>query len=99
MRKQFLRLSAFPCDVCAGPVLSGSLTVRENEISKETDIRPIGAICLSCGHRQDKASEPARARQLSTIAWEPVGAIDPSHLTAAFVEALNRATQTVKPVT
>jgi hypothetical protein len=92
MRKQYLHLSAFPCDVCTGPVLSGSLAVRENEISRETDIRAVGAICLSCGHRQNNATEPARARHLSPIAWEPAGAIDASHLTAAFVEALNRAT-------
>jgi len=98
MRKQYLHLSAFPCDMCAGPVLSGSVAVRENEISKETDIRPVGAICLSCGHRQNKVTEPARACHFPPIAWEPVGAIDPRHLTAAFVEALNRATETIKPV-
>lgn len=92
MRKQYLHLSAFPCDVCTGPVLSGSLAVRENEISRETDIRAVGAICLSCGHRQNNATEPARARHLSPIAWEPAGGIDASHLPAAFVEALNRAT-------
>jgi hypothetical protein len=92
MRKQYLHLSAFPCDVCTGPVLSGSLAVRENEISKETDIRAVGAICLSCGHRQNNATELARARHFSPIAWEPAGVIDASHLTAAFVEALDRAT-------
>ena len=92
MRKQYLHLSAFPCDVCTGPVLSGSLAVRENEISRETDIRAVGAICLSCGHRQNNATEPARARHFSPIAWEPAGGIDASHVPAAFVEALNRAT-------
>ena len=38
MRKQYLRLSVYPCEKCEGPVISGSLAVRENEISKETDI-------------------------------------------------------------
>jgi hypothetical protein len=51
--------------------VAGSTAVRENEISKEIDIRQVGAICLSCGHRQDKATEPARVRQLPPIAWEP----------------------------
>jgi hypothetical protein len=92
MRKQYLHLSAFPCDVCTGPVLSGSLAVRENEISRETDIRAVGAICLSCGHRQNNATEPARARYFSPIPWESVGAIEASHLTAVFVETLNRPT-------
>jgi hypothetical protein len=39
MRKQYLHLSVYSCDQCDGPVVTGSLAVRENEISKETDIR------------------------------------------------------------
>ncbi len=91
MKKQYLHLSVYLCDICAGPVVSGSTAVRENEISKETDIRPVGAICLSCSHRQDKATEPAHARHLLPIVWEPVGAINARMLATSFVEALNRA--------
>jgi hypothetical protein len=91
MRKQYLHLSAYPCDKCAGPVVAGSLAVRENEISKETDIRQVGAICLSCGHRQDKATEPARDRHFSPVEWGPVSAIEAGYLTTAYLEALNRA--------
>ncbi len=69
MRKQYLHLSAYPCDTCAGPVVAGSLAVRENEISKETDIRQVGAICLSCGQRQSEAKAPARARHLLPMEW------------------------------
>lgn len=90
MKKQYLHLCAYPCDVCAGPVVSGSLAVRVNAISKETEIRQVGAICLSCGHRQDKATEPGRARHLSPMEWEPVSAPE-GHLTTAYAEALNRA--------
>ena len=91
MRKQYLHLSAYSCDRCNGPVVAGSLAVRENEISRETDIRQVGAICLSCGHRQSKATEPARARHLLPVEWEPASAIGADHLATAFVEALNRA--------
>jgi len=91
MRKQYLHLSAYPCDACAGPVIAGSLAVRENEISKETEIRPVGAICLSCGHRQSTATAPARARHLLPMEWAPADAIKASHLTTAFVEALKHA--------
>jgi len=91
MKKQYLHLSAFPCDACCGPVVAGSLAVRENEISKETDIRQVGAICLSCGHRQSAATAPARARNLQPMEWAPAETIEASHLTTAFVEALNRA--------
>ena len=90
MKKQYLHLSAYPCDACAGPVIAGSLGVRENEISKETDIRQVGAICLSCGHRQCAATEPARARHLMPMEWAPVHAIEASHLTTPHLEAPNR---------
>ena len=89
MRKQYLHLSAYDCDVCAGPVITGSVAVRENEISRETGIQEVGAICLSCGHRQSKASEPARVCHFLPIAWEPVAVIDARLPTAAFVEELN----------
>jgi hypothetical protein len=88
MKKQYLHLSAYPCDACAGPVIAGSLGVRENEISKETDIRQVGAICLSCGHRQCAATEPARARHLMPMEWVTADAVQASRLTSAFVGAL-----------
>ena len=91
MRKQYLHLSAYPCDLCAAPVISGAVAVRENEISKETDIRQVGAICLSCGHRQSGPTEPGRARHLLPIEWDPVSANGAGHLTTAHAEALNRA--------
>jgi len=90
MKKHYLHLSAYPCDACDGPVVAGSTAVRENEISKETDIRQVGAICLSCGHRQDKATEPSRVRHLLPIAWERAGERDARNPTVVFVEALNR---------
>jgi len=91
VRKHYLHLSAYPCDTCAGPVIAGSTAVRENEISKETEIRRVGLpICLTCGHRQETATEPARVRHLLPIAWDPVGVADNRLPTAAFVEELNR---------
>ena len=91
MRKQYLHLLAYPCDRCAGPIVAGSLAVRENEISKETDIRQTGAICLSCGHRPSNASEPARLVHFSPVEWGSVSLIEASHLRTAYVEALSRA--------
>jgi hypothetical protein len=91
MKKQYLHLSAYVCDLCAGPVIAGAVAVRENEISKETDLRQVGAMCLSCGHRQSGPTEPACARHLLPIEWDPVSARRSDHLTTAYVEALNRA--------
>jgi hypothetical protein len=88
MKKQYLHLFAYPCDLCSGPVISGSVAVRENEISKETDIRQVGAICLTCGHRQSADVAPERVRHLLPIEWNPgTGA---EHLPVASVEAVNR---------
>jgi len=92
MKKQYLHLSAFPCDTCKGPVVSGSLAVRENEISKETEVRQVGAICLSCGRRQSKATEPGITCQFPPAEWESSNAMDVPHLAAAFEELLSRAT-------
>jgi hypothetical protein len=90
VRTHYLHLSAYPCDTCSGPVIAGSTAVRENEISKETNIRKVGTpVCLSCGHRQETATEPARVRHLLPIAWEPVVATDDGLPTAVFVEELN----------
>lgn len=91
MRRQYLHLSAYSCDKCNGPVISGSLAVRANEISKETEIRQVGAVCLSCGHRQSKATEPDITRNFPPTQWESITAIDASHISTAFGEMLNRS--------
>ena len=89
MRKQYLHLSAYPCDNCHGPVVSASLAVRENVISKETDIRQVGAMCLSCGRRQPSAAEMSTVRHFAPVEWADT--IDLRLMTSAFVDALNRA--------
>jgi hypothetical protein len=71
MRKQYLHLSAYSCERCNGPAVAGSLTVRENEISKETDIRVIGEICLSCGHRQHHTGNASPRRHFLPVEWQP----------------------------
>ena len=91
MRKQYLHLSAYTCDMCAGPVVAGSLGIRENEISKETEISSVGARCLSCGHQQDNVTEPGRVRFFFPIEWEMASVKDAGHLKTAYVEALSRA--------
>jgi hypothetical protein len=83
MAIQYLHLSIYPCEECDGPVVSGSLAVRENEISNETDKREIGAICLSCGHRQIKASEANTTRKLPPVEWQRISTFRPAHIAAA----------------
>ncbi len=92
MRKQYLHLSAYSCDKCNGPVVAGSLAIRESEISKETDISPVGAICLSCGHRQSEVGKLGITRQFPPVEWQSEGSIEAVHLQKAFSEMLYRAT-------
>jgi hypothetical protein len=92
MRKQYLHLSAYSCDRCRGPVVAGSLAVRENEIAKETDIRQVGAVCLSCGHRQSKMTGLGLPQQFPPVEWNQQILSDVSHVSTAFEEMLTRAT-------
>ena len=88
MRKHYLPVCAYSCDKCRGPVISGSTAVRENEISRETDIREVGAICLSCGHRQNKA--PGYTREFPPVLWDAPSAAENQHLVSAYFEAVDR---------
>jgi hypothetical protein len=58
MKSYYLHLRAFSCDQCQGAVVTGSTAVRESDIQRETEITQVGAICLSCGHRQNEATDP-----------------------------------------
>ena len=91
MRKQYLHLSVFLCDKCNGPVVAGSLAIRENALSKATDISQVGAICLSCGHRQSQVAERGITRQFLPVEWRSENSVDGSHFQKAFSEMLHRA--------
>ena len=68
MKKQFLHLSIHRCEKCGGPVVAGSLAIRESEITQETDIRYVGAACLCCGKKLDLNTEPIR--HLMPTEWD-----------------------------
>ena len=89
MRTQYLHISAYSCERCRGPVISGSTAVRENEISKETEVRQVGAICLSCGHRQSTATGPGGTRDFPPVQWNVENAIEADHLVSAYFEDVN----------
>ena len=72
MKKQYLHLSVYHCDKCEGPVVSGSVAVRENEISGETGVRELGATCLSCGHGQNQTEGQTFIRHLPPVDWQPI---------------------------
>ena len=42
--------------------------MRETEITKEIDIRQVGAVCLSCGHGQEK--NETVARNFPPVEWD-----------------------------
>jgi len=66
----YLHLSAFPCEKCNGPVIAGSLGTRHDHISKETDIRKIGAACIVCGFVPELMIEPAPEHCFRPVEWK-----------------------------
>ena len=90
MKSYYLHLRAFSCDICQGPVVTGSTTVRESDIQKETEITQVGAICLLCGNRQNEATAPGRTRDFPPVLWNPPKAPLMGHTANAYFEMLNR---------
>lgn len=90
MKKNYLHLSVYRCDKCQGPVVAGSVATRETEISRETEEREVGAICLSCGNRQSSADDGVPVRHLLPMDWPPAGGVQTNKLVADFAAAINR---------
>jgi len=65
----YLHLSAFACTQCNGPVIAGFMGTRHDDISKETDIRVVGASCLACGFRPEIPLEPTIEHRFRPIEW------------------------------
>jgi len=69
MKKKYLHLSAYSCDKCKGPVIAGSFGTRETEITRETDLTQVGAVCLSCGNKQAEGLDTSIVRQFAPVEW------------------------------
>lgn len=65
-----LHLMAFPCEKCHGPVVAGWTGKRKDDITQETDITGVGAICLSCGSRPQAPIDPVHASHFRPVEWE-----------------------------
>jgi hypothetical protein len=76
MRRQYLHLCIYRCDNCEGPVVTGSLAVRENEISEKSEIRELGAMCLSCGKKPGKPTDLHVSRCIPPVPWGQTSAKD-----------------------
>lgn len=90
MKSHYLHLRAFSCDICQGPVVTGSTAVRESDIQRETEITQVGAICLSCGHRQSEATAPGTTRDFPPVLWDPPKVPLTGHAASAYLEMLSR---------
>ncbi len=69
MKTHYLSLSAFACIECNGPVISGSISTRENEIERSTDIRQIGSICLACRKQYGLLPMSRAIRHIAPFEW------------------------------
>jgi hypothetical protein len=43
---------------------------REDDVSKETEIKEAGAVCLSCGSRPETPTESLQGRHFRPVEWE-----------------------------
>lgn len=68
--RHYLHLMAFPCQKCKGPVVAGWIGKREDDITRETDIAGMGAICLLCGSRPEALIDPLQACHFRPVEWE-----------------------------
>ena len=71
MQTKYLHLSAYTCSNCDGPVISGAFGTRETEISRESPLTEIGAVCLSCGNRNSELRGCDVVRQFAPAEWSP----------------------------
>lgn len=69
MKTKYLHISAYFCDKCEGPVIAGSFGTRETEITRESDLTPVGAVCLACGNKQSQRLDSNIARQFAPLEW------------------------------
>jgi len=69
MSTQYLHLVAYPCENCEGPVIAASFGTRETEISRESALTSVGAICLSCGNKQGQVNGGNVVRQFAPVEW------------------------------
>jgi hypothetical protein len=70
----YLHLSAAVCEKCHGPVLSGWIGQRENDIAQETQINTVGAICLCCGLRPKVPVDPEMVTHIRPFRWDWIAA-------------------------
>jgi hypothetical protein len=70
----YLHLSAAVCERCHGPVLSGWIGRRADDITEETHVNTVEAICLSCGVRPEITISPGALTHIRPFQWEWVAA-------------------------
>jgi hypothetical protein len=66
----YLHLSAFPCEKCNGPVIAGWLGTRNDDITQETDIRKVGAACISCGFMPEIIAGESVNHRFRPVEWK-----------------------------
>jgi hypothetical protein len=69
MQTKYLHISAYACDRCDGPVISGAFGTRETEISRESALTQVGAVCLTCGNKQTEVEGHTVARHFAPVEW------------------------------
>ena len=67
----YLHLSAVKCERCKGPVLSGWIGRRADDITREREVSKVPGICLLCGVRPEaRAGAEQTSVRIRPFEWE-----------------------------
>jgi hypothetical protein len=92
MKSYYLHLRVFPCDICQGPVVTGSTAVRESDIQQETEITQVGAICRHAAGGKARQLRPT-GRVTFPVMWDPPKAPHMGYTANRYFEMLSREEQ------
>jgi hypothetical protein len=68
--KHYLHISASRCKECRGPVIAGWTGTKQSDIERETEITPIGLVCLSCGAKPERTAPRDAELYFRPVEWE-----------------------------
>jgi hypothetical protein len=68
--KHYLHISVSRCKKCQGPLIGGWAGTKNRDIERETEITPMGLMCLSCGAKPERTAPRDAELFFRPVEWE-----------------------------
>ncbi len=68
--KHYLHIAVSRCKQCQGPLIDGWAGTKNSDIERETEIKPIGLMCLSCGAQPERTTSRDAEVFFRPVEWE-----------------------------